>query len=264
MQYGRFVGIPVRPTLRALKDLGLGFPQLDRALEDVGEPLIKKAQGLPSEVSAGGAERVLSLTDRVWFKVKTQDERGAAGDVPSPEGHEVAPGGWWLVAAGRRQQDTPSKDFYAQLEAECARAGKGTGGVSSEALLPSEIDYKRWSAERAALAISAMKRLVRKAVAKSAHDGHLWTVTIKQHVIGALVRNQDGETYLAITAEGYYDHRVVAILLDAIPGVAKEDWGAEPGAVFGIAPAEGQVIFSAMLPPETLCTLLDEDDGDYL
>ena len=254
----------MRPTLRALNDLGLGFPSLDQALEKLDEPLIRKAQDLPSEVSAGGAERVLSLNDRVWFKVKTQDERGAAGEVPGPGEHEFPRQGWWLVAAGRRQQDTPKKDFYARLEAECVRAGKGTGGVRSEVLLPAEIDYRRWPAERATLAVSAMRALVRKAVVKSAHDGKLWTVTIKQHVIGALVRSQDGETYLAVTAEGYYDHRLVAILLDAIPGVPKKDWGAEPGAVFGIAPAEGQVVFSAMLPPETLCTLLDEDDGDYL
>ena len=81
----------MRPTLRALNDLGLGFPSLDQALEKLDEPLIRKAQDLPSEVSAGGAERVLSLNDRVWFKVKTQDERGAAGEVPSPGEHELPP-----------------------------------------------------------------------------------------------------------------------------------------------------------------------------
>jgi hypothetical protein len=117
----------VRPTLRALRDLGLGFPRLDQALDQFDQPLIKKAQDLPEEVGAGGAERVLSLTDRVWFKVKTRDERGAAGDLDSSEMYDVPRRGWWLVAAGRRQQDTPSKDFYARLTAECRREGKAPG-----------------------------------------------------------------------------------------------------------------------------------------
>ncbi len=254
----------MRPTLRALRDLGLGFPRLDQALDQFDQPLIRKAQDLPEEVGAGGAERVLSLTDRVWFKVKTHDERGAAGDLDSPDAYEVPARGWWLVAAGRRQQDTPSKDFYARLTAECQREGKGTGGVSTDGLLPGETDYRRWSAESTALAVTAMKRLVRQAVVRSAHDGKLWTVTVGHHVIGALVRSTDGESYLAITAEGYYDHKLVAVLLDAIPGVPKDDWGVEPGPVLGIAPSEGQIVFSTMLPPETLCSLLEEDDGDYL
>jgi hypothetical protein len=258
------VRLSVRPTLRALRDLGLVFPPLDQALEQLDQPLVRKAQDLPEEVGAGGAERVLSLNDRVWFKVKTNDERGAAGDLDSPEAYEVPLRGWWLVAAGRRQQDTPNKDFYARLTAECLREGKGTGGVSTDGLLPDDIDYRRWSAESTALAVTAMRRLVRQAVVRSAHDGKLWTVTVMHHVIGALVRNTDGESYLAITAEGYYDHKLVAVLLDAIPGVPKDDWGVEPGPVLGIAPSEGQIVFSTMLPPGTLCSLLDEDDGDYL
>lgn len=104
------------------------------------------------------------------------------------------------------------------------REGKGAGGVSTDGLLPRWIDYRRWSAESTALAVTAMERLVRQAVVRSAHDGKLWTVTVGHHVIGALVRSADGESYLAITAEGYYDHKLVAVLLDAIPGVPKDDW----------------------------------------
>lgn len=85
LRCGRRVAPSVRPTLRALRDLGLGFPRLDQALDPFDQPLIRKAQDLPEEVLGGGAERVLSLTDRVWFTVKTHDERGAAGDLNSPD-----------------------------------------------------------------------------------------------------------------------------------------------------------------------------------
>lgn len=70
----------VRPTLRALADLGLSLPPLDAELHLLDDVLVQKAQTLPAEVAAGGAERVRALTDRVWFKVKTADLRGAAGE----------------------------------------------------------------------------------------------------------------------------------------------------------------------------------------
>ncbi|WP_337974347.1 hypothetical protein [Cellulomonas sp. NTE-D12] len=255
---------PVRPTRRALSDLGLTFPRLDVPLATIDHPLVVKAQGLPEAVQAGGAERIVSITDRTWFKVKTQDYRGAAGDVPSGNDPAVPDHSWWLAAAGHRRADTPTQDFYSRLTTECERAGRGSGGVISEGLLPQETDYKRWYAELATLAVTAMQGLIRKAIVKSAHDGKLWTVTVQHHVIGALVRTDDGETYLAVTAEGYYDARLVAVLLDSVPGVAADDWIAEPGPVLGINPNQGQIVFSTMLPPTSLASLLDADDGDYL
>ena len=75
------------------------------------------------------------------------------------------------------------------------------------------------------------------------------------------MRCDGAESYLAITAEGHYDPKFVAVLLAAIPGVPPSDWIAEPGPVLGITPASGQVVFSTMLPPEALAALLDEFDG---
>jgi hypothetical protein len=255
---------PVRPTHRALEDLGIAFPRLTVRLGEVDHPLVRKAQDTPAEVAAGGAERIRSLTDRTWFKVKVEEHRGASGEVESQGGNEVPPRGWWLVAAGQRQSDTPSRDFYARLEAECQRAGTGTGKVNSINLLPADIDYRRWKAELATLAVTALQDLVRQAVVRSAHDGKLWQVTVQNHVVGALVHSSNAVTYVAITAEGYYDHRLVAVLLASVPGVPADDWLAEPGAVLGIQPATGQVIFSTILPPAILAVLLEEDDGTYL
>lgn len=260
LRYGRPVAEPVRPTKRALDDLGLGFPSLDVPLASLDHPLVSRAQSLPETFQAGRAERVVSISDRVWFKVKTQDYRGAAREEQSPEGHGVPGRGWWLAAAGHRTADTPTQDFYARLTAECTRAGKGSGGVNSDGLLPRDIDYRRWTAESATLAVLAMQGLVRQAIAKSANDGKLWTVTVQRHVIGALVRSVEGETYLAVTAEGYYDPRLVAVLLKCVPGVLPDDWIPEPGPVLGLEPSHGQIVFSTMIPPEVLAAVLEHGD----
>jgi len=60
----------VRPTRRCLDDLELRFPPLDVPLHETEHDLIAKAQRLPDEFASGGAERVLAIDDRVWFKVK--------------------------------------------------------------------------------------------------------------------------------------------------------------------------------------------------
>lgn len=255
---------PVRPTKRALCDLGLTFPKLDVPLATIDHPLIGKAQDLPEAVRAGGAERIVSITDRVWFKVKVGDYRGAGGEVESPPDPTVPDRAWWLAAAGQRKADTPAQDFYGRLTVECQRAGKGSGGVNSDGILPQSVDYKRWAVELATLAVTAMQGLVRKAIVKSAHDGMYWTVTVQRHVIGALVRRVDGESYLAITSEGFYDQKLVAMLLSSVPGVPADDWSPEPGPVLGIEPDQGQIVFSTMIPPASLVALLEEDDVDYL
>lgn len=205
---------------------------------------------------AGGAERIRSLTDRVWFKVKTSDHRGAAGEVATPQPSDLPDRGWWLVASGHRQADSPTRDFYDRLESECRRAGKGSGGPSSSGLDPADVDFRRWFAESVARAEVRLRVVVREAIARSAGDGRLWTVSVPGYVVGALVRCEEGESYLAITAEGFYDPRIVAVLLAAVPGVRAEEWVAEPGPVLGIEPAAGQVVFSTMLAPDVLAALL--------
>jgi len=72
---------PVRPTKRCLDDLELRFPPLDVPLHETEHELIAKAQRLPDEFASGGAERVLAIDDRVWFKVKVGEHRGAGGHV---------------------------------------------------------------------------------------------------------------------------------------------------------------------------------------
>jgi hypothetical protein len=61
--------------------LNLPIPNLGVRLSDLNHPLVVKSQQVPDEVASGSAERVRSLTDRVWFKIKTGQWRGAASDL---------------------------------------------------------------------------------------------------------------------------------------------------------------------------------------
>lgn len=256
----------VRPTKRCLDDLAIPFPPLDVALSDVEHDLIAKAQRLPEEHASGGAERVRALTDHVWFKVKVGGYRGAGGQVHlRPDDIPLL---WWLVAAGIRRSDTRAHDFYDQIEAECARAAKKqpkhAHKVSSDHLLPRDIDHRRYRLEQATLGIVALQKVVREAICRSAHSGRPVSVTSEGQRLIAWVRSGDGDTYLAIAAEGFLDPKQVAVLLDAIPGMSPDDWMPEPTEVLGIQPDVGQLVFSAMLPPHSLAAILAEASGGYL
>jgi len=133
----------VRPTKRCLDDLDLPFPVLTKSLSLLPHPVIQRAQSIPAEVQAGGVERVRSLSDRIWFKCKVSSYRGIVIRLTASEAEArgLLQAAWWIGAAGTRQDDS-SSDFYKQIEAEAGRAGKGTGGPSTEHLLtagPGEI-----------------------------------------------------------------------------------------------------------------------------
>lgn len=253
----------VRPTKRCLDDLDLGFPPLDVPLEGLNHELIAKAQRLPEEHASGGAERVRSLSDRVWFKVKVGEYRGAAGAVVAPI-HEPS-AHWWLVAAGRRRSDSRTSDFYARLEEECKRSAKqladGPQAVSSEHLLPQALDIRRLEHERIALGVVALQAAVREAIRRSAHCGRPVSTSAGRQRLTAWVATREGDTYLAIIAAGFLDPNIIAVVLDSVPGMGRDDWMAEPAEVLGIAPAAGQIVFSGMLPPQSLAGLLDDSAG---
>lgn len=209
---------------------------------------------------------MLSLTDHLWFKVKVGEYRGAAGEVNART--KDAPPLWWLVAGGLRRADTKARDFYEQLEAECVRAAKrqknNTERVSSTHLLPQDIDYRRYDTEQVALGVQALQKAVREAICMSAHSAKPAAATTNGQRLIAWVKSSDGDTYLAIAAEGYLDPNEIAILLSSVPGMSPDDWAPEPGEVLGIKPEYGQLVFSAMLPPESLATILEESPGGYL
>lgn len=104
----------VRPTRRTLDDLGQSLPDLGTPLDEIDHVVVKVAQTVPERREAGGAERILALKDRVWFKVKVGDQRAVVTELADGErAEEYAPGlgNWWIGAAGRRQANTPSETF---------------------------------------------------------------------------------------------------------------------------------------------------------
>lgn len=195
----------VRPTRRCLDDIRAQLPDLGTPLDEVADPVVVSAQAVPEQRDAGGAERVVTLTDRVWFKVKTGDRHAAATELRRgeiPEWIPLSRGAWWIGAAGRRQGDSPQRDFYAVLQRECT-SGKT---VSTDHLLPVEWDWRRLTAEQAVAWRREMKRMVIRLVGDSLTSGHVAVAEFRKHRIKALARAANGhEAYLAIIAEGVPD-----------------------------------------------------------
>jgi hypothetical protein len=65
---------------------------------------------------------------------------------------------------------------------------------------------------------------------------------------------------------GVYNEQIVALILDSVPGIPREDWQPEPTENLGIKPSSGEVLWSTMLPAEVQETILrmadDLDDDD--
>jgi acetamidase/formamidase len=250
----------VRPTKRSLDDLGLAFPDIAEPLSGFDHPLIQKAQGTPATVEAGGAEPVRSLSDRIWFKCKIADLRGIVARLTSAEREacglppEVP---WWIGAAGVRRDDS-ANDFYKLIEAEAIREGKGTGRPSTDHLLPQQVDRERLEAETATLLVQGLRDLVLSLIAASLKDGSPYYAEVTGHRVTAVVRASEDatEAYLAITAEGFSDPRVLGIILSAVPGIDKDDWLPEPGGAAGIDPNPGQIIWSTIIPPAVQANIL--------
>lgn len=253
----------VRPTRRCLSDMGLALPPLTIPLHELPQPLLQKAQQLPEKHFSGGAERVLCLSDRVWFKVKRGErERGAATllsdadlDAYGPSVPAVAR--WWLGAYGTREAGSRG-DFYEALKAE-AFAKSVDGEADSGHLLPSLVwDWKRLELELGLVWITALKRLVLRLVAKSLRDGHEYVGEAEKYRISALVRADDGhDAYLSIFAEGIPDPQVIALILDSVPGLDHDDWQYDYSGPGHREPAPGDLVYSTILPPQVCGEILD-------
>lgn len=268
-------GAGVRPTKRCLvEDLGEDVPHLRQRLEDVAHDCLEAAQALPQQYEAQGCERVRALTDRVWFKVKTSNHRGAATRleralVPSNEEHEhPGLGQWWLGAAGLRKGDSNQDDFYDVLQADCERRKKvanqgGANHMSSAItghLLPEEWDRKRLTAETAEHVRAAMKHHVREMARLSIMNGKIISFVVGEYEVKVLIRMEGGETYLAVATKGVSDERFFAMLLSAFqPLIDPLDWMPEPTSEgLAIVPKDDEMLWSAVLDPEQAASLLDD------
>ena len=249
----------VRPTRRCVADLELPIPPINQPLCSLDHPLISQSQRLPETHAAGGAERILALKDRVWFKVKTSRWRGAATRLPANRADassQVRRAPWWLGAGGFRREGDPS-DFYAALAATSDREGG-----CSDRWMPSTWDWKRLEIEHAYAWERQIRRIVRDLIGRSLQDGRPYQAEFYNYRVTALARAHGSETYLSIGAENIADPRVFAIIINAIPGIGPDSWLPEPDGVAGLIPGPGEVIWSTILPPEVAAQILDNSlDG---
>jgi hypothetical protein len=151
-------------------------PDLGQLLHEIEHPLIMRGQQIPERVRVGSAERIRSISDRVWFKVKTNEWRGAAGELDRVAQNIEQT--WWIATAGRRAGDSPQRDFYDRLKAETHRAGRNS--CDSAALLPREWDRKRLEAEAATKAARLFRRLTRSAACESLANGDIRGVIVAE------------------------------------------------------------------------------------
>lgn len=107
-----------------------------------------------------------------------------------------------IGAVGRRQADSPQRDFYESIRREGA-TGKT---VSSTHLLPTNWDWQRLTDEQATAWRREIEQLVIKLISISLITDQLAVSEFRRHRVKALVRADNGhEAYLAITAEGVSD-----------------------------------------------------------
>ncbi|MFF4812584.1 hypothetical protein ACFY03_30670 [Micromonospora chersina] len=232
-------------------------------LSELDHALIKEAQRLPELHEAGGVERIVSLDDRVWFKVKTSRWRGAATrlaetEFPARESLiRIAP--WWLGAAGYRRDGDPS-DFYASLTAAAQQDGKGRvpASVCSDRWLPADWDWTRLTLEIAYAWEFEVRKAVCGLIARSLRTGRIYEANFGHHTVRVLARGADGETYLAVGTENISDTKVFAAIINAVPGIEGDSWMPEPGGVMGIDPEPAEIIWSTILPPPVAARLLEE------
>lgn len=243
----------VRPTHRSLNELGLPAPDLGVLLHELEHPLVMRAQQVPERTRSGGSERVRSIADRIFFKVKTSHWRGAVCEIDPIVPHIAQT--WWLVAAGNRAADSPQHDFYDHLKSETHRAGPNS--CDSSALLPSEWDKKRLTAEAATNAARLVRNLTRLAATESLKNGDIRGFAVaKCDIRVRLSVHDDGRAYVAVGAVGGIDATLMVAVLSALPSLGPDDWMPEPSEILGLQPAQGEILWSAMMQPDAQTALM--------
>lgn len=129
-------------------------------LVDAEHVVLDKANLIAGD-DAAPRDRIEALTDRYVIKVKTGDRRGALW--------EDEEGIWWLLAAGRRKDDTAG-DFYRDIE----RFARDTSPIA-----PTDADFRYQRFEAAYEAECAAERAAQAevvgAVLAAARCLHRWS-----------------------------------------------------------------------------------------
>jgi hypothetical protein len=197
-------GLPgaVRPTVRCVRE-DLDYPKLPPAtlpLDRLDAPVLRKAQEV-CRTSPPATGRIVSIDDRVLWKVKIERWRGAVWcELPRR----------WLVAAGRREAGSPD-DFYADLadkgrrwraEHNRAAAPPVTTDTLVNRLLPAADDEDRIALEQAAAAVDEIRTVVADLVLSSARTSAEQPDEAGGCAIAVLVRRTEHEVYVGIRISG--------------------------------------------------------------
>lgn len=249
---------PARPTLRCLReDLRLAVPPVNRPLDEIDHPLLRKAVQAFADPQAGH-ERIRAIDDQILFKVKVGRWRGAVwvdADLP------------WLIAAGQREDGSPD-DFYAALEADAnaARARYNdehspplATATYSGHLLPAREDDLRYRAEHAVRLERRLRQVVRDLVRASLLNGHEHAVMLDGAAVGVHVLAERGhETYAGIRIIGSVPPQLTATILSMVPGCDPAGWMSDY-AMPERPMAPQEQIWSNLMDPAEAAKFLDEE-----
>lgn len=189
----------VRPTLRTLHALNIKLPDAYTSLADLEHPVVVKSQSVPIQVHAGGGERFLAITDRLWWKVKVNRWRAA---VVNASGEDS----WWIGMAGLRE-DGSKTDFYAKHANLFKRHG------NSEPWLPQVDDYKREAIEKHLTYWPKLRKMLERALVRSTYqpNGVAVGVTLNDNGrIGYLVEVHDELLLVGCVIEHTVNYRIGA------------------------------------------------------
>lgn len=97
--------------------------------------------------------------------------------------------------------------------------------------------------------VTDIRSVVVQAIAKSVEVGGPAKYDAAEHYVQATVEvDSPDEVYLLIGACGVYRPEIVAIMLDAVPGVGADAWIAEPDPDgFGADVKAGEVVYSTVI-----------------
>jgi len=241
----------VRPTMRCLvEDLGVNHPPpASQPLDTLDHVLLQKAQQLyPTRTTPG--ERIVSIDDHVFFKVKVERWRGAVDRDSSPQ--------WqWLCAAGSRQEGSPD-DFYQALVEQCRSWRKDynrhharalTTDTYSDSLLPTDDDRDRLLLEDSVAQETILSRTLPALVKSALHyEGVEQRAEIAGCLIGVYVTRDDFDSiYVGIRIIGSVPPDTYAVVLSEVPGTTIADWHID--AMPQRENEAAEVVWSAIMDP---------------
>lgn len=105
----------------------------------------------------------------------------------------------------------------------------------------------------------ALRATIRRAALESLRTSTAFGFSVGDAQVRLHIRmHADGRVYLAVGASAIIDPGFFAAIFSSLPGVTKDDWMPEPGGAIDIEPAPGEILWSALLTPESQRLLMED------